>query len=281
MPFRHLLVCTTVLLMITAAASAGELVGRAIDVETGRVIRDVNIRVIDQSSAADAEAALVAATDKKGVFEFPSLSDGTYRVVATHVAYEPDTLTVQVAGYTSFDIELKPQSWVINEVVVTGTRSPHLLKDVPVQTEVVTQRDFQRTGSKTVDEALSSAIGINIRDDLSGTGAMIRGVEGDRVLVLIDGERAVGRVSGALDLSQFSLSNVEKIEIVKGTGSTLYGSDAMGGVINIITRKPGRDIRRANLYFDFGSYASLNPSADIEWGSDKVGLTLGGKYYST
>ncbi|RME22715.1 MAG: TonB-dependent receptor, partial [Candidatus Zixiibacteriota bacterium] len=117
--------------------------------------------------------------------------------------------------------------------------------------------------------------------DLSGQGATIRGIQGDRVLVLVDGERAVGRVRGSIDLSQFALNNVAKIEVVKGTGSTLYGSDAMGGVINIITKNPHRDYKRWNLYADYGTNRSLNPSAEFEYGNDKFGVVLGGKMYST
>ena len=164
---------------------AGELTGKTVDIETGQVIRDVNVRIVGLNK--------VEATSKQGIFEFRSLPDSTYRVVATHVAYDSsDTLTVAVTGYTNLNIALHPKPWVINEVVVTGTRSPHLLKDVPVQTEVVTRRDFQRTGSKTVDEALASSIGLTISEGFSGAGATIRGVEGDRVLVLIDGEAGGG-----------------------------------------------------------------------------------------
>ncbi|UCE23805.1 MAG: TonB-dependent receptor [Candidatus Zixiibacteriota bacterium] len=256
------------------AALAGELKGRVIDSETRNVIRDVNVRIVETSQ--------VAASDNHGVFSFKKLADGWYHVVATHINYDiSDTILVEVAGQGNVDIRLKPSPWVLNDVVVTGTRTPHLLKDVPVQTEVVTQRDFERTGATTVDEALASSIGITINEDLSGQGATIRGIEGDRVLILVDGERAVGRVRGSIDLSQYALNNVEKIEIVKGTGSTLYGSDAMGGVINIITRKPSTDVRKGQLYFDYGSHTSFNPSADLEYGNDRTGITLGGKLFST
>ncbi|UCD64731.1 MAG: TonB-dependent receptor [Candidatus Zixiibacteriota bacterium] len=254
--------------------SAAELTGRVYDSETSNLIRDANVRII--------ETGQVAASDRRGEYRFKQLADGQYRLVVTHIAYDAgDTVTVTVSGSRRFDFKLRPAPWVLNDVVVTGTRSPHLLKNVPVQTEVVTQRDFERTGATTVDEALTSSIGITINEDLSGQGATIRGIEGDRVLVLVDGERAVGRVRGSIDLSQYSLSNVEKIEIVKGTGSTLYGSDAMGGVINIITRKPSANVSKGNLYFDYGSHTSFNPSADFEYGNDRTGLMLGGRLFST
>ena len=254
--------------------SAETLTGRVTDSETGNLIEGVNIRVL--------ETGEIVETNHHGVFKINRLPDGVYHLLATHVAYDSsDTLRVTVGGQTGLDIEMAPKPWVLNEVVVTGTRTPHLLKNVPVQTEVVTRRDFQRTGATTVDEALSSSIGININEDFSGQGATIRGIEGERVLVLIDGERAVGRVNGSLDLGQYSLTNVEKIEVVKGTGSTLYGSDAMGGVVNIITRNPGLEQGRLNVYMDYGTFTSLNPSVEGEWGNDRVGVTLGGKYFGT
>ena len=272
--FTLLVLTASLALSLSTATIASELTGRVVDTETNSVIRGVNLRIV--------ETGQVAETDNHGAYYFKRLEDGPYRLIATHVAYDAsDTITVMISGGTVFDLRLKPTPWVLNDVVITGTRSPHLLKDVPVQTEVVTQRDFERTGATTVDEALTSSIGITINEDLSGQGATIRGIEGDRVLILVDGERAVGRVRGSIDLSQYALANVEKIEIVKGTGSTLYGSDAMGGVINIITKKPKANASRGSLYFDYGSHTSFNPSADFEYGNDRTALVLGAKLFST
>jgi outer membrane receptor for ferrienterochelin and colicins len=255
-------------------ASAGQLTGQVLDRETGSPIWGVNVRVV--------ELELIIETTKKGQFEFEEIPDGEYQLVATHVAYDgSDTLRVAVSGETELEIRLVPMPWVLDDIVVTGTRSPHLLKNVPVQTEVITKRDFERTGATTVDEALGSAIGVTINDDLSGKGATIRGVMGDRVLVMIDGERAVGRISGSLDLGQFSLANVQKIEVVKGTGSTLYGSDAMGGVVNIITNKTGRDTQTMSGQVEYGAHQTMRPSAIYEYGDDALRFNLGLNYYHT
>ncbi len=271
--------CLLSLLMILPAtllaAASPQLTGQVIDVETGRPIRDANIRVIETDQ--------VVGTDKHGFFSLADLPAGIYRLIVTHIAYDrSDTLVVTAPGADNLRIKLTPAPWVLNDVVTTGTRSPHLLKNVPVETEVITQRDFQRTGAKSVDEALVSSIGISVtQGGLSGSEATVRGVEGDRVLVLVDGERAVGRVKGAIDLSQYALTNVEKIEIVKGTGSTLYGSEAIGGVINIITRKPNSQELKGDLYFDYGSHTSFNPSADLSFGRGRTTFNLGGRYYNT
>jgi outer membrane receptor for ferrienterochelin and colicins len=262
-------------LLFCSLASAGSLTGRVTDRETGNPVSDVNIRVVETNQTVP--------SDNKGIYLFSSLADGNYHLVATHIAFDQsDTLAVTIAGDLLLDISLRPAPWVLNDVVVTGTRSPHLLKDVPVQTEVITQRDFQRTGAKSVDEALSATIGTTIsNNDFSGSGASIRGIDKDRVMVLVDGERAVGRVNGTIDLSQFALSNVQKIEIVKGTGSTLYGSEAMGGVINILTNPPEQETKSANFYADYGTHQSANPSGQFSWGSRRASWTGGAKYYAT
>ncbi len=270
----------TVILIATALqlmpihVQAGEINGRVTSSETGNPIGGATITVLETETSTP--------SDKYGAFSISDLSGGLYHIIVSHIAYDrSDTLAIAIPSDTPTQVKLAPTPWVLNDVVVTGTRSPHLLKNVPVQTEVVTSRDFKRTGSSTVDEALTSSIGISIDDDVSGKGATIRGIKGDRVLVLVDGERAVGRVRGSIDLGQFSLTNVEKIEVVKGTGSTLYGSDAMGGVVNIITHKPKWNAGVANVYMDYGSHNAYNPSATVEYGTDRLSFSLGGKYYST
>ncbi|MEW5795884.1 MAG: TonB-dependent receptor [Candidatus Zixiibacteriota bacterium] len=260
--------------LTTGSAIAGSLSGRMLDSETGNLIWGANVRIVELDTVIE--------TSRQGLFAFEKLPDGPYRLLATHVAYDrSDTLRIEVQGHTELDITLTPLPWVLDDVVVTGTRSPHLLKEVPVQTEVVTRRDFQRTGATTVDEALVSSIGITINDDLSGKGATIRGIQNDRILVLVNGERAVGRVNGSLDLGQFALSNVEKIEIVKGTGSTLYGSDAMGGVINIITKKLHTHTRGLAFRGDYGTHATFNPDLQAEFSNNRWGANIGAKYYRT
>lgn len=268
------LAISIVLLLSATGVAAADLSGRTLDSQTGLPLRDVNIRLL--------ESDRLVASDRHGEYRFDKLEPGRYSLVATHVGYDGrDTLVVEITDQTTFDILLEPSPWVLNDVVVTGTRSPHLLKEVPVQTEVITRRDFERSGARSVDEALRSAIGIQINEDVSGQGATIRGIDGDRVLVLVDGERAVGRVRGSIDLGQYKLSNVAKIEVVKGTGSTLYGSDAMGGVVNIITRRPVRDRTKLTLYSDYGTHNTYSPSAVLNFGNANRGFVFDAGWYAT
>jgi outer membrane receptor for ferrienterochelin and colicins len=274
MKLRILALVFVLATLFSLSAQAGVLSGKVVDIATGTPISEVNVRII--------ELGKVVSTNKHGEFTVKSIPDGSYHLIATHVGYEiSDTIVVSVPAETPAQLSLKSTPWVLNSVVVTGTRSPHLLKDVPVQTEVISRKDFVKTGATTVDEALNSSVGIQVDNDLSGRGATIRGIQGDRVLVLVDGERAVGRVRGTIDLEQFSLTNVEQIEVVKGTGSTLYGSDAMGGVINIITRRPPDDHRSATLFADYGTFGTANPTGEFRYGRNGIGVTLGAKAYFT
>ena len=126
----------------------------------------------------------------------------------------------------------------IEEVVVTGTGTRHLLKDAPVQTEVITQQMLSQYGGKSLEEilaGLTASFAFNEGD--MGSQMQLNGLGNSYILILVDGKRIHGDVGGENDLGLIDPQNIEKIEIVKGAQSALYGSDAMAGVINIITKK--------------------------------------------
>jgi outer membrane receptor for ferrienterochelin and colicins len=123
-------------------------------------------------------------------------------------------------------------------IVVTGTRSETPLDTSPVATEVVDRDDLEASGAETVAEALAQRPGLWLERGIAGTGVSIEGLGPEYVLVLVDGQRQIGRVGGAIDLDRLAIADVERIEIVRGPGSALYGSDALGGVIHVIRRQP-------------------------------------------
>ena len=125
----------------------------------------------------------------------------------------------------------------MDDIVVTGTKTERLLKDTPVITEIITRSEIESTGAENIGEALEHHVGIVVHRDAHGDGVQLQGLAADYVLILIDGEPQVGRIAGKLDLARIPIENVQRIEIVKGASSALFGSDAMGGVINVITRQ--------------------------------------------
>jgi outer membrane receptor for ferrienterochelin and colicins len=126
------------------------------------------------------------------------------------------------------------------EIVITGTRTKESAQRATVRTGVVTRKEANRRGARSVAEALSSEPGLQRQPAMSGVsgGIKINGMDCERVLVLEDGEPITGRSAGALDLGEVPISGVGRIEVVAGPMSSLYGSDAIGGVVNIITAPP-------------------------------------------
>lgn len=123
------------------------------------------------------------------------------------------------------------------QTVVTGSRTERRLEDAVVATEVITRAQIEAIGARDLGQLLQQQQGIELEYTFRGTGISLQGLGPEYVLVLIDGERVSGRVGNTLDLSRFSLRDVERVEIVKGPAAALYGSEAIAGVINLITRR--------------------------------------------
>lgn len=129
---------------------------------------------------------------------------------------------------------------LMDAVVVTGTRTPKALADVPIQTRLITAQDIQKVDATNVEDLLQQELpGVEFSYSMSQqTHLNFSGFGGQSVLFLIDGERLAGETMDDVDFTRLNMSNVERIEIVKGAASALYGSNAAGGVINVITREP-------------------------------------------
>ena len=145
-----------------------------------------------------------------------------------------------VAASAQAESGLLSYQW--DELVVTATRTALAASQVPMATQVITRKDMARMGAYNVRDALQFAVGVDVLEaGMTGHQVQIRGMDTNKTLVLVDGRRQAGEDSpeamNAYALSRLNLANVERIEIIRGAGSALYGSDVMGGVVNIITRK--------------------------------------------
>jgi len=144
---------------------------------------------------------------------------------------------------------------VLDTLVVTGTRGERRLLDVPVRTEVVTRDEIERVHARDAGEALAHQPGVLLQriHGKNGMEVWLQGLDSDRVLVLLDGRPLSASTGSTVDLTQVGAVDIERIEIVKGAVSALYGSAAMGGVVNIITRDADEPLS-ASLSFDGGSF---------------------------
>ena len=126
-----------------------------------------------------------------------------------------------------------------DRIVVTGTKGNRHIKDTPMLTHVITNSDIKNASYAGVKEMLEIALP-NVQMVASNHGddrVKIQGLDNKYLTFLVDGDRVTGEYAGNIDFSMFNLSNVDKIEVVEGAMSTLYGSSAIGGVVNILTKK--------------------------------------------
>jgi len=153
----------------------------------------------------------------------------------------------------------EPATTTLKPVVVTATRTERAIDETPVRTEVVTREEMERTHARTLKQALENVPGLQMREVLgkSGYELSLQGLSADQVLVLIDGLPITASTSSTVDLSQYLLTDVERVEVVKGASSAQYGSSAMGGVVNVITRRPAAGFG-GTAAVDAGSHGRQN-----------------------
>ena len=146
----------------------------------------------------------------------------------------------------------------LDEVVVTGTGTEHLLKNDPVQTEVISGKMLRNFSGKSLQDMLSMlTASFDFNEDDMGSQMQMNGLGNNYILILINGKRIHGDVGGENDLSLIDPNNIEKIEIVKGASSALYGSDAIAGVVNIITKKHDQEGLLLENTTRVGSYGDV------------------------
>jgi outer membrane receptor protein involved in Fe transport len=187
--------------------------------------------------------------------ESPSSPDGTSDKPSLS---SEDEYTDLFEGEDTFDLD----QGELDVVVVTGSKMEEKLSDAVTQVEVITRAQIEDTPAENAADLLEEQHGIQVNRSFSGAGVRIQGFDNKHVLILIDGERQVGRIDGVIDLTRIPADLIEQIEIVKGPSSSLYGSDAMGGVINIITRRERSKEPRFALRGSYGSRSALDLNGD-------------------
>jgi len=223
----------------------------------------------DSSSVTGAAISLIGTTlgtvtDKKGFYKINKIIPGKYILRVSFVGFETSEQTVDIQNAdTHLDFYLKESNIDLNEVVVTGTKSEKTLKYVPVLTQVISARKMLELGITNVTDALQTMVpGINVSHQGTLVTVTLQGMDAKYVLFLIDGERIAGEVDGDIDYSMLNLQNIDHIEIIKGASSSLYGSNAIGGVINIITKKIN-DPFDAKFYSRYSKYNELYSGGSI------------------
>ncbi|MCX5847288.1 MAG: TonB-dependent receptor [Deltaproteobacteria bacterium] len=154
----------------------------------------------------------------------------------------------------------------LEEVVVTATKTPEKRKDIPNAVIIIDKKDIQASGAKSIGELLANETGIDWQTYGNYGGANqeihIRGMRGNATQVLVNGVNVGSPSLGIADVGKISIDNIERIEIVKGSGSLLYGSGAMAGTVNIITKRPKRDKMDMKVGAGYGSQNTYRVAAE-------------------
>jgi len=175
-------------------------------------------------------------TNNKGFFKIDFPFKYPVTVDISHIGFQKERIIIQEKITDNLLIELKKLFIEMDELVVTATRTKKVHKDVPIATQVINKSEILRSGTTNVAELLSQRSGVSLQTSVEGGSVLnLLGLDSRYILILIDGQPVNGKFNNRVSLDQIHTKNINKIEIVKGPSSSLYGSEAMAGVINILT----------------------------------------------
>ncbi|WP_339707961.1 TonB-dependent receptor [uncultured Kriegella sp.] len=182
------------------------------------------------------------------------------------------TITLQLYGQAKLRGKDTMALEILEEVIVSATRTRRQLSSLPLPADLVSKKEIQTTNSQRLSDILSEQTGLTTVPDFGGgEGIQLQGMDAQYTLILIDGAPLIGRSAGTLDLSRIAVGNVAQIEIVKGASSSLYGNDALGGVINIITENP-KDGFKGTFQNRYGSFSSNDTGLHLSYKTKKFAL---------
>ena len=215
-----------------------------------------------------------AASDDFGSFQIKNIPFGTYQLKTSRIGFIPVERTITIDN-TAEEIEIVLIEKVYGDVlaIVTATRTAQDLEDVPTPIDVISEQEIKNSGATTLKDILLEQSGISLAPD-EKNAIQIQGFDSDYTLIMIDGQPIIGRTRGALDLSRINVSNVQQVEVVKGPSSALWGSDALAGVINIITKKNTEPFS-LNSYLQYGSRNSYDSGTSISFLKKKLSGSMG------
>lgn len=250
-------------LLYPVTALADRYIGKVLDDE-GNPLIGATVRVLDK------DKTVVTNTD--GRFEFSLDSDKATKVQISYVGYVTQTYVMKpVKSVKEETIRMAMDRNALGEVVVTATRTPKTLKDAPVVTRLISAEDIKKADATNIQDLLTEEIpGLEFGYAMSQeTSLNMSGFGGNAILFLVDGERLAGETMDNVDYNRLNLGNVGQVEIVKGASSALYGANAVGGVVNLIT-KESKEPWHVNLNSRYRSAGNeWRSGGDINFNSKK------------
>lgn len=242
-----------IVVTVTLSAQTNSVKGRVIDSQTGEILAGANVYIKGSH--------IGAASDENGSYFIKNVPIGNSILVCSMINFKRIEKEINVSPGDNLEINflMVVDELKFSDVVITATRNEALVTTIPVSTEVINLKKIEDSNAKNVGEVLKS-VGATLVKSYGAVGSLetvsLRGSTDAQVLILIDGQRLNNSQQGSVDLSSLPLNAIEKIEVVKGGNSAMYGSDAVGGVINIITKSSNR--KNSMEYTINGLYGTYN-----------------------
>jgi len=269
--FKFLIIVNVLIIFITNCLFCANF--KIIDFETKQPIKNANIKIIKSNKSSEIDK--VVKSDINGEFILNlDKNDGDLTNINSKIikisflGYFNLIDTINLENYKNKQkFYLKKKIIYTEEVVTTGQFAPTTTQESAFSIKVINSERIAAQGAVNLKDVLSNELNVRLgQDNILGSSMSIRGVSGQNVKILIDGVPVIGRVGGNIDISQINLNNTEKIEIIEGPLSTVYGTDALGGVINIITKNKSKASYNLNTFVEsVGNYNfDLNLNENID-----------------
>ncbi|MDH3492519.1 MAG: TonB-dependent receptor [Acidobacteriota bacterium] len=265
-------------LAIVSFGQTGVIKGRVLD-QQGAVVVGATVNVRNLSSGAQVNTE--TATD--GIFLFENMAEGEFLITVDAVGFSFATRKVKIDDLPPKEIEIVLSVGNISaEVTVTATRTQVSTTETAVPVSVIDRESLERANVNTPGDALRNLPGVStVNEGSFQVRPRIRGLDSNRILVLVDGERLnnarTSTTQSGIELGLVGTEQIETIEVIRGAGSVLYGTDALGGTINIITKEAPR---RTQGGFDLGASFNGFYSSNEKGRRGSISLTGSGKFFS-
>jgi hemoglobin/transferrin/lactoferrin receptor protein len=274
MDIKKLIIILFVCLVDLASSQSFILKGKITNAENGSPIQGATVFISFNHFAY---------SNSSGSYEISGLDSGRYEMKVSSLSFNSILTEMIIESDLQKDFTLEPSAIELDEVLVSTNRTEDYLRNSPFAESLLGKEEIQMRSTMSLPDILQKEPGVSLlRDGIWGTDISIRGLNRENVITLIDGNRIATSTDVAARLSLVDMNNVERVEIIKGASSSIYGSGATGGIINIITKSPqlyDRLSLNGNVLTEYNTVNNLSVlGGSLYGGSSFWSINLSGSY---